>query len=230
MSRSRSAEGEFLGDHRPERRRKTSLFNLLTGLLPADGGHGQARRPRHHARGAVPADARGPRPDVPDLERLPAADARWRTCGSPPRHVGRVDADLAPFRRFREALDRARSALDAGRARREAAAHAGALAHGDKRKLELAMMLARDPRVDAAGRADGRSQRRGRARSSSSVVRSVHAGRGQDGADGRAPHRGRHRRRRPDRGHAPRRAARLRHARASWPTPTVQEAYVGEAL
>src|SRR5207253_5468374 len=48
---------------------------------------------------------------------------------------------------YRDALERARWALDrVGLGAREAVP-AGALAHGDKRKLELAMLLASEPRV-----------------------------------------------------------------------------------
>ena len=50
-----------------------------------------------------------------------------------------------------------------GRPGRPASALAGTLAHGEKRKLEIALLLAGRAAGDAAGRADGRGQRRGRA-------------------------------------------------------------------
>jgi branched-chain amino acid transport system ATP-binding protein len=49
--------------------------------------------------------------------------------------------------RFREALDRARSALERVGLGDQLLRVAGSLPHGDKRKLELAMVLASDPRV-----------------------------------------------------------------------------------
>src|SRR5207244_6693280 len=47
----------------------------------------------------------------------------------------------------REAIDRAHWALDRVGLAGRAGAQAGELSHGDKRKLELAMLLAADPRV-----------------------------------------------------------------------------------
>ena len=54
MSRSRSAEGEFLGHHRAERRGEDVAVQPADRAVPADGGPGRARRPGHHARAAVP--------------------------------------------------------------------------------------------------------------------------------------------------------------------------------
>ena len=62
----------------------------------------------------------------------------------------RLGGTLRIWRRaygIRPALERARWALDRVGLADRAATPAGRLAHGDKRKLELAMVLARDPRV-----------------------------------------------------------------------------------
>jgi branched-chain amino acid transport system ATP-binding protein len=62
----------------------------------------------------------------------------------------RLGGTLRIWRRatwMREALERARWALERVGLERRSESTAGQLAHGDKRKLELAMLLAADPRV-----------------------------------------------------------------------------------
>ena len=140
--------GEFLGIIGPNGAGKTTLFNLLSGLMrPTSGrielaGRDVTDEPVHkrHAGRA--------RPHVPDLERLSAAArARERQArrGGEPR---RGAADLAP----RVVAPRGGRTRAAGRSGASGSATgrrslAGSLPHGDKRKLELAMLLAADKDV-----------------------------------------------------------------------------------
>jgi branched-chain amino acid transport system ATP-binding protein len=140
-------EGEFLGIIGPNGAGKTSLFNLLSGLLRPTSGtveldgreithESPYRRTQAGIGRTFQISSVFPRLTALENVRL-AAEARlggalriWRRAGS-----------------LREALERARWALGrVGLGARELAA-AGSLAHGDKRKLELAMLLAADPRV-----------------------------------------------------------------------------------
>ena len=126
---------------------KTSLFNLLSGLYRPTAGRVELdgrditdeppyRRSQAGLGRTFQISSVFPRLSVLENVRL-AAEARlggslkiWRRAG-----------------RIREAVERARWALGrVGLGPREGAA-AGLLAHGDKRKLELAMLLAADPRV-----------------------------------------------------------------------------------
>ena len=89
---------------------------------------------------------------------------------------------------------------------------AGLLSHGDKRKLELAMLLAGRPEVillDEPMAGVSAEDVNGLVE----LIRAVHLRGRQDGADGRASDGGRDRARSEDRRHAPRCAARLRRAR-----------------
>jgi branched-chain amino acid transport system ATP-binding protein len=140
-------EGEFVGIIGPNGAGKTSLFNLLSGLY----------RP---TAGSIELDGR----DIthqPPYRRTQAGLGRTFQISSVfPRLTVLENARLAAeaglggtlrvWRRaagFRGALERARWALvRVGLGTRETV-EAGTLAHGDKRKLELAMLLAREPRV-----------------------------------------------------------------------------------
>ena len=141
------AEGEFVGIIGPNGAGKTSLFNLLSGLYRPTAGHVELhgreitnetphRRTQLGLGRTFQISSVFPRLSVLENARL-AAEASlggtmrvWRRAAS-----------------FRAALDRARWALGrVGLGERERSA-AGALAHGDKRKLELAMLLAGDPHV-----------------------------------------------------------------------------------
>ena len=145
----------------PGRRRSSTCCPGSTARPPARSSSAGAtsRSSRRRA-----AHARGTRPDVPGVERLPAAQrARER----PARGGGGARRHAAPLAARRE-RERRRSS---GRARRSRASGssrtrrgpAGALAHGDKRRLEIAMLLAADKPRPAARRADGRALRRARA-------------------------------------------------------------------
>jgi branched-chain amino acid transport system ATP-binding protein len=140
-------EGEFLGIIGPNGAGKTSLFNLLSGLYRPTTGtvelageditHDAPYRRTERGLGRTfQISSVFPRLTVEENVRL-AAEARqggtmriWRRAA-----------------RIRSAVDRARWALGrVGLGGREQAT-AGALPHGDKRKLEVAMLLAGDPQV-----------------------------------------------------------------------------------
>jgi branched-chain amino acid transport system ATP-binding protein len=141
------AEGEFLGIIGPNGAGKTSLFNLLSGLVrPTAGSVELAGRditrdpPYRRARAGLgrtfQVSSVFPRLGTLENVRLAAEAA----LGGSMRIWRRAT-------RVRDALERAQWALDrVGLGARPHVA-AGALAHGDKRKLELAMLLASEPRV-----------------------------------------------------------------------------------
>ena len=140
-------EGEFLGIIGPNGAGKTSLFNLLSGLyrptagtIELDGREIQQQAPHSRTQAGLgrtfQISSVFPRLSALENVRL-AAEASIGGTFRVWRRAGWV----------RQALERARWALErVGLAARERAP-AGALAHGDKRKLELAMLLAGDPRV-----------------------------------------------------------------------------------
>ena len=145
MSRSRCAEGEFLGIIGPNGAGKTSLFNLLSGLLPADLRHRSSSTARTSpGDAAVPAAAAGlgrtfqvssvfPLLTVLENVRL-AAEAAAR----------RDAADLAARAAVREAVERARWALErVGLA--DARARAGRLALARRQAQARARDAARRP-------------------------------------------------------------------------------------
>jgi branched-chain amino acid transport system ATP-binding protein len=141
------AEGEFVGIIGPNGAGKTSLFNLLSGLYRPTAGHVELqgreitnetphRRTQLGLGRTFQISSVFPRLSVLENARLAAEASLGGTM-----RVWRRAA------RFRAALDRARWALGrVGLGERERSV-AGALAHGDKRKLELAMLLAGDPHV-----------------------------------------------------------------------------------
>ena len=140
-------EGELVGIIGPNGAGKTTLFNLLSGLVRPTAGR-------------IVLDGRDVT-DMPPYRRTQAGLGRSFQVSSvfPLLSVGenvrlaaeaRTGGALSVVRRaarFRPALERATAALEqvglAGRSR----APAGLLSHGDKRKLEIAMLLAGDPRV-----------------------------------------------------------------------------------
>jgi branched-chain amino acid transport system ATP-binding protein len=140
-------EGEFLGIIGPNGAGKTSLFNLLSGLLRPTAGEielegrditGEPPFRRTRAGLGRTFQISNVFPLLPVLEnaRLAAEAARGGT--------------LRIWQRaswVREALDRARWALNRVGLDHRRDVLAGSLAHGDKRKLELAMLLAGEPRV-----------------------------------------------------------------------------------
>ena len=139
--------GEFLGIIGPNGAGKTSLFNLLSGLLrPTQGAvelNGRdvtSEPPYRRAQGGLgrtfQISSVFPLLSVLENARL-AAEA---SLGGSMRIWRRAA-------RMRSAVERARWALGRVGLEGHARGYAGALAHGDKRKLELAMLLASDPQV-----------------------------------------------------------------------------------
>ena len=141
------AEGEFLGIIGPNGAGKTSLFNLLSGLY----------RP---TAGSIVLDGRDVTHDAPYRRAAAGLGRTFQVSSVFPRlsvfENARLAAEAAVggtlrlWRRangVRKSVERARWAL--GRVGLAAREHwpAGALGHGDKRKLELAMVLCGDPRV-----------------------------------------------------------------------------------
>ncbi|MFE9424676.1 ABC transporter ATP-binding protein [Kitasatospora sp. NPDC006697] len=140
------AEGEFLAFIGPNGAGKTSLFNLITGIHPATRGsialdgtdlttapvHARARRGLGRT---FQTSSLWPGLTVAEHLRLAAQAAAgpgagyrlWRRAG---RYGGQVDETLA------------RTGLG-----HRAETPAGALSHGEKRKLELAVLLVGDPRL-----------------------------------------------------------------------------------
>jgi branched-chain amino acid transport system ATP-binding protein len=140
-------DGEFLAIIGPNGAGKTSLFNLVSGLLrPTAGrvildGRDVTREPPYRRTRlglGRTFQLSSVFPALPALENVRLA-AEARLGGS--MRIWRRAA------RMREAVERARWALDRVGLTSRAGSAAGALAHGDKRKLELAMLLASDPRV-----------------------------------------------------------------------------------
>ena len=140
-------EGEFLGIIGPNGAGKTSLFNLLSGLYRPTAGEIEFegrkitndppfRRTRAGLGRTFQISSVFPLLTVLENARLAAEAALGGT--------------LRIWRRaswMREAIDRARWALNRVGLEQRRDLLAGSLSHGDKRKLELAMLLSGDPRV-----------------------------------------------------------------------------------
>jgi branched-chain amino acid transport system ATP-binding protein len=141
------AEGECLGIIGPNGAGKTSLFNLLTGVLRPTAGRvelagrdvtGEAPHTRTRLGLGRTFQISSVFPALAVLENVRLA-AEAGAGGS--MRIWRLAS------RGRAVLERARWALDRVGLSSRAAVPAAALSHGDKRKLELAMLLASGPQV-----------------------------------------------------------------------------------
>ena len=139
------AAGEFIGIIGPNGAGKTTLFNLLSGLArPTAGtvelsgrditGDAPFRRTRAGLGRTFQVSSVFPLLTVLENARLAADSASGGTM-----RIWRRAASVG--------VDRARGALRRVGLEPRAAWPAGLLSHGDKRKLELAMLLAGNPRV-----------------------------------------------------------------------------------
>ncbi|MFC1413442.1 ABC transporter ATP-binding protein [Streptacidiphilus sp. N1-12] len=137
-------EGEFLAFIGPNGAGKTSLFNLVSGLNPTTAGrilldgaditglppHARARRGLGRT---FQTSSLWPGMTVADHVRLAAQAARGGSYGL--------------WRRARPFADAVGGTLERTGLGPRAEALAGSLSHGEKRKLELAVLLVGDPRV-----------------------------------------------------------------------------------
>jgi branched-chain amino acid transport system ATP-binding protein len=141
------ADGEFVAVIGPNGAGKTSLFNLISGLTAASAGtivldgvdvtrESPTRRARRGLGRTFQTSSVFAGLTVAENVRLAAAAHR----GSCLRLWRRADADITARATAVDALTRV------GLADRSAVV-AGALSHGDKRKLEIAILLATDPRL-----------------------------------------------------------------------------------
>ena len=141
------AEGELLGIIGPNGAGKTTLFNLLSGLYRPTAGRIEVRGrdvteqpPYRRAKAGIGRTFQVsnvfPLLTVHENVRLSAEAAMGGTM-----RIWRRASQV------REAVDKAAWALDRVGLAGRGAVPAGSLAHGDKRKLELAMVLAGDSRV-----------------------------------------------------------------------------------
>ncbi|MBM7504333.1 ABC transporter ATP-binding protein [Agromyces aurantiacus] len=140
-------EGEMLGVIGPNGAGKTTLFNVASGVLrPTEGvvrlaGADVTRHPVHRRAAAglgrtFQTSSLFPALDVLENVRL-AAQAREGRAASVFRIPRRTDA----------ATRRASAALEEVGMGHRAAATASGLSHGEKRKVEIAMLIAMEPRV-----------------------------------------------------------------------------------
>jgi len=141
------AEGELLGIIGPNGAGKTTLFNLLSGLYRPTAGTIELRgrdvtrdptfrRTRLGLGRTFQVSSVFPLLTVFENVRLAAEAALGGTL-----RLWRSAANVG------QATDKARSSLARVGLERRALTRAGSLAHGDKRRLELAMLLAADPHV-----------------------------------------------------------------------------------
>jgi branched-chain amino acid transport system ATP-binding protein len=139
--------GELLGIIGPNGAGKTTLFNLLSGLYRPTAGRIElegreithtpaSRRTRAGLGRTFQVSSIFPLLSVRENVRLAAEAALGGTLRLWRRANG-----------VRAALDKARSAIARVDLETRAETPAGLLAHGEKRRLELAMLLAADPRV-----------------------------------------------------------------------------------
>ena len=140
-------EGELVGIIGPNGAGKTTLFNLLSGLMrPTAGRVELAGRDVTTERSFVRTRA-GLGRTFQISSVFPLLPVRENVRLAAEASLGGTLRLWRRASRFRPALERADWALDRVGLTARAAWPAGALSHGDKRKLELAMVLAGEPQV-----------------------------------------------------------------------------------
>jgi branched-chain amino acid transport system ATP-binding protein len=140
-------EGELLAVIGPNGAGKTTLFNLISGLLrptsgsvELDGKDITAQPPFRRTRAGI-----GRTFQVSNV--FPLLDAHENVRLAAEAALGGTMRIWRRATHVREAVERAKWALDRVGLGARGATPAGLLSHGDKRKLELAMLLAGRPRV-----------------------------------------------------------------------------------
>ncbi len=167
------AQGEMLGVIGPNGAGKTTLFNLISGVLSPSAGR-VLLEDRDVTRDPIHTRARaGLGRTFQTSSLFPALSALENVRLAAQVGLG-GSLSVVRFPRARDEATRiARERLDEVGLGHHASTDAGVLSHGDKRKLEIAMLLATDPRVilldePMAGVASGD------VRGLSDVIRSVH--------------------------------------------------------
>ncbi|MDX1657478.1 MAG: ABC transporter ATP-binding protein [Nitriliruptorales bacterium] len=140
-------DGEFLAVIGPNGAGKTSLFHLLTGIyeptrgrIELEGRDITGDPPSQRARAGL-----GRSFQVTSI--FPALSVLENVRLAAQAHLGDNYAIWKRIGRGDQAVDRARRALESAGLADQSEALAGSLSHGNKRKLELAIVLASDPRV-----------------------------------------------------------------------------------
>lgn len=140
-------EGEFLSIIGPNGAGKTTFFNLLTGLYRPSSGAILYRGQEITRVNAADRAQRGIARSFQVSNIFPTLTTHENVrLAAQARHGYRFQL-LLPFTFYRGEIDRADSALDLVGLHHLRAVPAIALSHGDKRKLELAMVIAADPDV-----------------------------------------------------------------------------------
>jgi len=140
-------EGEFLVVIGPNGAGKTTLFNLLSGLTPATSGS-VTFAGRDVTRAAPYQRARlGLGRTFQTSSIFAGLSTRENARIAAQAHLGGSSDVLRRASAARVPLERAEAALEAVGLAQRAEVPAGALSHGEKRKLDLALVLCTQPRV-----------------------------------------------------------------------------------
>ena len=127
---------------------KTTYFNLISGQLPASAGQRAARRRRHHRAGRGGARQARHRPRLPAHQPVPQPHrARERAARRAGARRRRRQPPLALERAGSTGSSAPTSSSRPPTSPTSATSPAVALPHGDKRKLEVAIMMALEPHV-----------------------------------------------------------------------------------
>jgi branched-chain amino acid transport system ATP-binding protein len=141
------AEGELLGIIGPNGAGKTSLFNLLSGLYRPTAGsiHLSGKDITNQPTFLRTREGIGRTFQVSSVFPLLTVHENVRLAAE--ASIGGTLRLWQPARSVKQAQERAGAAIARVGLESKAAARAGALSHGDKRRLELAMLLAADKLV-----------------------------------------------------------------------------------